>query len=264
MIKKIAFIITGLGFVFNGQSQTVIFEETFTAGLPETWSLFDGDGLIPAEEVADFIAPWIPFQTELDTCVASTSYYNPAGQSKDYLISPKIEIGTFSRIFWDAKSVDASYPDSYVVLLSTTDSLATSFTDTLKVVSGETPYWSKHSVNLSDAGFANQAVYIAIKNVTVDGFILMVDNVKVLGSEFAGIEDERKEDLVKIYPNPTQDFLKIQCESTLINVQVFALDGRLIINTKDSEIDMSSFDNGIYIIQIETNDGIFSEQFVKN
>ncbi|MDA7803771.1 choice-of-anchor J domain-containing protein [Crocinitomix sp.] len=264
MIKKIAFIITSFGFVLNGFSQTVLFEESFTTGLPETWTLIDSDELIPADGMEAFTAAWIPFITEMDTCMASTSFYNPIGQSQDYLISPKIELGTLSRFIWSAKSYDASYPDSYVVLLSTTDSLEASFTDTLKSVTNETPFWTTHSINLSDAGYSNQAVFIAIKNITNDGFILLVDNVMVLGSEFAAIEDNNNEVALTIYPNPTQNYLNIQSQLPVIGVRIYTLDGRLRINTNDKVLDVSAFEIGIYIIQVETNDGLFSEQFTKN
>lgn len=132
----------------NSFAQSVLFFEDFNSGIPSTWALVNSDGLTPAEAVDTFDNAWISFIDDGDTCAASTSYYTPTGQAADYLISPKISLNTFNKLVWTARSYDATYPDGYLVLISSTDSLIGSFTDTLMVVNGEFYYWHSRSVQL--------------------------------------------------------------------------------------------------------------------
>jgi len=70
----------------SAATQTVLFEEDFIISdiIPPYWTSIDGDGLTPAASVSNFTSAWIgvyiPAGLSEDTCVASTSYYNPAGQ----------------------------------------------------------------------------------------------------------------------------------------------------------------------------------------
>ena len=39
--------------------------------------------------------------------------------------------------------------------------------------------------------------------------------------------------------------------------QLFDMNGRLLLQTEDDEINLSGFDSGIYLLQIKKNDGSF-------
>lgn len=66
---------------------------------------------------------------------------------------------------------------------------------------------------------------------------------------------------IKIYPNPTKGFLKIEVSDYTIKeditILVYDLAGRLLINTKtiDSliDLDLSSYQNGTYILRLIRN-----------
>ena len=79
-------------------AQEITLEENFDEGIPSSWSTFNMDGHTPAEIVTEFTAAWIPYTVDGDTCVASTSYYDPAGQAEDFLVTEKFEIGNFSKL----------------------------------------------------------------------------------------------------------------------------------------------------------------------
>jgi len=132
--------------ILGGQTkaQITLLNENFSTGIPSTWALLDDDGFTPHSAVSQFTAAWIYYESTDDSSAASTSYYEPADTASDYLILPKLALLTFSKLVWNARSVDASYPDGYLVLISTTDSLKASFTDTLKVVEAENFIWQKH------------------------------------------------------------------------------------------------------------------------
>lgn len=263
MIKRTALGILVLGLAFAAQSQTVLFEEDFNEGIPATWSTIDGDGLTPADAVAEFTSAWIGKIWEVDTTAASTSFYDPIGTSNDKLITPQISIGNFSRLIWTARSVDPSHPDGYQVLLSTTNNIDTSFKDTLFTIGAEMATSTTRSITLDLAGFNNQDIYIAFRNTTTDGFILLLDDVKVLGAETAALPTETYTPEIVLYPNPASDLLQIQSEEKVVTTNVFSNDGRLILSTTDTSIDITALDAGLYYAVIETESGRHSSPFVK-
>lgn len=264
MKKIISFTIVAIS-VINLNAQTVLFNEDFSSGIPADWTVIDEDGNIPNAAVIEFNAAWIPFITGSDTCVASTSYYEPTAQASDYLISPLISIGNFSKLVWDARSVDASFPDSYTVLISTTDNNLESFTDTLHIQAGEDFAWHKRSVVLDEKGYANQDIYIAFKNFTNNGFILLMDNIQVLGSEFAGLDNEIEALNVNIFPNPSSDYIQIRGqEDNLIETTLFSTNGQLILQTTAEKIDISALKKGVYFIRMRTGLHSKTVQLIKN
>jgi len=263
MIKYLTIALLGVS--LTTQAQTVILEEDFTSGIPTTWATFDEDGLIPNTDVAEFTSAWIGAIFGSDTAAASTSYYeNDSTAANDFLVTSKISLGNFSRLLWSARSVDASYPDGYQVLISTTDSLPGSFTDTLMTIVAETSYFSDRGIELDAAGYENQDVYIAFRNNTVNGYVLLIDDVKVLGAEIAGTICTIKPNITTtVYPNPTADILNIYTEEEIISATVYNTSGHVLITAQSNRIDVSELKTGMYFVQIETIDGIETSQFVK-
>ena len=65
---------------------------------------------------------------------------------------------------------------------------------------------------------------------------------------------------IRLLPNPTNGKLEISnAQMEVINVKVYNLLGVLIGNT----LDISNCASGIYIVQVETSHGIFSQKVVK-
>lgn len=264
MSKIQILVLTSLLVSISSLGQTVLFEEDFSTGIPETWTLVDEDGLTPAASVAEFTEAWIPYTgTETDTAAASTSFYDPSGQSGDYLITPRVSIGSFTRLIWSARSVDASFPDGYYVMISTTDSLITSFTDTLLTINEEQGIWIDRSIHLDEEGYANQDVFIAFKNKTTDGFILLIDDVQFLGSEFASTPTEITKDFISIYPNPATDFIQINHKEPVSNISIYTATGDLVLQGIESQIDISVFKSGVYTVIIESESGLTTNRFIK-
>jgi hypothetical protein len=246
----------------NSFAQSVLFFEDFNSGIPSTWALVNSDGLTPAEAVDTFDNAWISFIDDGDTCAASTSYYTPTGQAADYLISPKISLNTFTKLVWSARSYDASYADDYLVLISSTDSLIGSFTDTIMVVGEEYYYWHSRSVQLDLEGYANQDVYIAFKNITNDGYILMIDDVRVMGSNFASVT-ENENPVISVYPNPAAEILNITNLPLGSAVDIYSMSGQLLLSSTDSSIDLKSLPSGLFMYRIAGPDQNFSGTFTK-
>ena len=242
-------------------SQTFLLQEDFNGGIPAGWQVIDNDGNTLHPSMSQFTNAWVPYVDGTDSCAASSSYVDDTLQASDFLILPKMNLLTFSKLSWEARSIDASYPDSYYVLLSTTDSSLSSFTDTLMTVFGEYFQWNRKSLLLDTMGYANQSVFIAFENFTVDGFILAIDDIWVEASDFASISPD-EEMSFEIYPNPAVDQLQIKT-SGAFNATIIDLTGRTILSTHENVIDISSLQSGQYFMVLSNESGTTSRPFIK-
>ncbi|MEO9533288.1 MAG: choice-of-anchor J domain-containing protein [Crocinitomicaceae bacterium] len=256
IICSLSLLVSTLSF-----AQTTILFEDFTNGIPSNWAVVNQDGNTPEAAVAAFTDAWISYQTSTDTSAASTSFYTNGGAAQDYIILPKQSLLTHTKLSWEARSVDASYPDSYYVLISSTDSLIGSFTDTLLNVTDENYIWNRKSILLDTAGYANQDVYVAFCNYTTNGYILELDNVQVEVSDFTSIPTEEPISF-SVYPNPTSETISISFDGEYTAL-VYAVDGQLIKESTEHTIDVSDLENGSYIIQLITEQQSSSQTFIK-
>ncbi|MDR2511746.1 MAG: T9SS type A sorting domain-containing protein [Bacteroidales bacterium] len=92
-------------------------------------------------------------------------------------------------------------------------------------------------------------------------------NIIRAASTATGI-DKIDSDLIRIYPNPIVDELKIDNENLNIkSVQITDISNKIIYNVQNSNlnsINVSHLPCGIYILKIETNKNVITKKFVKN
>ena len=69
---------------------------------------------------------------------------------------------------------------------------------------------------------------------------------------------------VQVYPNPTHGHVSVSCEG-MSQVYVFSLDGKLIKQAEShgNECRIDGLTNGVYVLNIETNDGVITRKIVK-
>jgi hypothetical protein len=59
----------------------------------------------------------------------------------------------------------------------------------------------------------------------------------------------------KIYPNPTTDFLNIYGDN-IQSVKVFDTNGRLVLSGSNTQLDVSSLDNGFYTVMVNEKERV--------
>ena len=264
MIKKLIALFFLLGTHAYGQVE--IYNENFQTGLPSTYTIINNDGLTPNSAIVGFDSAWVELVDPLnsaDTIVGSTSYFTPAGQASRWLITPPITIGSFGNIlYWNARSHDPSYPDDYMILISTTDTQISSFTDTLYGVINELETWQARNVNISDSGYVSQTVHIAFVNNTYDGFKLYIDDIRMVKEDPVGLI-ENTMDKISIYPNPSSDFIFINGNFTKATFAIYSLTGELLLTSSDFKIDVSELEAGQYLVVTETKSTTYRNKFIK-
>ena len=170
-------------------AQEVIYYESFSGGIPGDYTIIDVDGLtvvsgLDSTSIQDlpFNGSWVTqtnfFDAE-DTVAASSSWYDPAGVSNDWLITPQISIPDTGEYFlqWRALAASGAFPDGYEVYVSTTGNTIPDFTNLVFSKDEEITQWATRLVSLAD--FAGQDVYIAFRNNSDDKFILLIDDIYI-------------------------------------------------------------------------------------
>ncbi len=156
-----------------------------TYAFPSGWVLVNVDGLTPAGSVSYVNEAWErreDFANNVgDSAAFSTSWYTPAGQANDWMISPPITIGANTILRWNAVTYDPDFPDGYEVRISTTtqDVSGCLANPSLFSIAAENTIWTERSVDLTAAGYLNQTIYLAWRNNSIDKFLLLVDDIVV-------------------------------------------------------------------------------------
>ena len=83
-----------------------------------------------------------------------------------------------------------------------------------------------------------------------------------------GITDNYLNDLIKMYPNPANDFVTISNVPIGSKVMVTDINGKLVYssetNNEQTTISTTNFVNGVYIIQIQNNSAVANKKLVVN
>ena len=113
-------------------------------------------------------------------CALSTSWYDPAGTSNDWLITPPITLtGSNLNIAWRDMALDPSFADGYNVLISTSagNTVGSFNPSPIYSTTGAPATWTEQSVNLNT--YAGQTVTFAFVNNSTDMYLLGIDSIRV-------------------------------------------------------------------------------------
>ncbi|MBT6745230.1 MAG: DUF4983 domain-containing protein [Flavobacteriales bacterium] len=97
-------------------------------------------------------------------------------------------------------------------------------------------------------------------NWDLDGNSLISENCNSMG-----INTINNGQSTFIYPNPTNENFNVKSSSKVILVLIFDLYGRQVMSTKNAKIiDISNFNKGMYQVLVETDQGVFRTNLIKN
>jgi len=267
MLRKLFYLLIALPVLSFGQTE--VFSEDFESGIPAAWTIIDNDGRTVNASVSEFQPAWISLtdpSDEMNTVAGSTSYFEPEGRASRWLITPSITIGDFGNFLtWRAMSQDPSFPDWYMVLISTTGTQIADFTDTLFRIVNEFPEWTEREVNISDSGYNNVNIHLAFVNNTNRGFKLYLDDVRVVINDPVSL-DEKELIVFSLFPNPTSNFISINLQEEILEVKIMDTSGKEVYFSKKylDKINVQNLEKGIYFLQVSTAKGYSTQKFIKN
>ncbi|MEA3452601.1 MAG: BspA family leucine-rich repeat surface protein, partial [Bacteroidota bacterium] len=142
--------------------------------------------------------------------------------------------------------------------------------------------WRKDEVNLTNVAnisgaLTNELTLTGVSNADAGAYDCVVsdgcgeDSTSADGVLSVLVAISELSDLgISIYPNPTSGKLTIKNEQLIINnLEITDITGKTIFNSQFStlnsqlEIDLSSFESGIYLISIQTDKEIFTTKIIK-
>jgi len=66
-----------------------------------------------------------------------------------------------------------------------------------------------------------------------------------------------------IFPNPVNDILQVDSEFEIQKISISSVDGKFIKSCTENSVSISELSTGIYIVQVETTNGLITKRFVK-
>jgi hypothetical protein len=113
-----------------------------------------------------------------------------------------------------------------------------------------------------DVNFTNRFLVIPYNDFVLDEVCWGSCNPCVSGTDFQNINN------LKIYPNPSSDFLTIQSNNLINPIFIYDITGKLIIqnigNAEEINIDISNLRSGLYFIKSSSINSSFMRSFLVN
>lgn len=169
-------------------AQDVIFKQDFESADPFSGFVLQNlDKGIPTDTELAILSDsaWAvrPAGASGNHAAVGVSRYTPAVQVDDWFITPAINLGTASRLEWDAMSFSAQLLDSYEIYISTSSQTVNGCLLNLhemQIANEQSGSFRHRELDLAAQGYANQTVYIGFHLATPDGGVgLAIDNIKV-------------------------------------------------------------------------------------
>jgi hypothetical protein len=229
-------------------------------GTPMSFIIFNPSATNPAINMA------VPHGTKF-----ASSFCANTGTTNDWLVSPQVSVGSNMRLTFNARSFSPDYQlDRLKVGIAHYEDLSD-----LTFISAA-PYislpaqWTNYTFSL--ASYSGSSIYVAFQNVSNDGFMLMLDNVKV-GLPSAG-EPAVIPEITKLknnYPNPFNPETNIAfdlAKGSKVEIEIYNIKGQKVktllnevkpagsytVNWKGKDDKGKSVASGIYFCRFKTRD----------
>lgn len=79
----------------------------------------------------------------------------------------------------------------------------------------------------------------------------------------SGLATINKYHEINVYPNPSNDLIKIQLNSKINKVEVYDLNGCLVLVGEGAELNVEQLNTGLYLLKAITDEGVYSARFVR-
>ncbi|MBQ6156726.1 MAG: choice-of-anchor J domain-containing protein [Bacteroidales bacterium] len=260
------------------QPQALPFVENFDGVMPTCWTILDVDGDGYSWEHSSDPVSYFPAGVDLSGSgnngsngfILSGSFSNVTGEAltpDNWLISPTLAIPSQGgKLTFYVAAQDAGYAEEhYGVYVSTTGTNPNDFTllyeETIDENGGprDQGIWKQKSANLPYPG---QNIHVAIRHFNcTDMFLLNLDDFTVTVG--TGVEEHGLKTV--IYPNPANNVLNINSTSNINRVEVYNMMGQMVgmyeANDVNTQINTTSFANGVYMVKINTENGTSTKKF---
>ena len=134
----------------------------------------------------------------------------------------------------------------------------------INIVGNLPPIFNSNTLSTTITGLTNGQAYDFIVQVVANGGESPEGVATATPDANLGINDfDLLDGKFSYYPNPVNDYLHIDIEENF-TAKLFSINGALLIDVKSKKIiDVSKFNTGIYILQVQIEDKIYSGKILK-
>lgn len=112
---------------------------------------------------------------------------------------------------------------------------------------------------LNDAAYVGLGYYVEPPSGVIE-----LNDIWVYENEFLGLNEAALNDLVSVYPNPVYGIAHVtSADYKILNVEVFDLTGKQVMQVSTNRIDLSGFASGVYLLKVLTDEGLATKKIVK-
>lgn len=250
---------------------SVPFSENFDAldafgelDYPLGWSIEnENNDNFPWDLISDIATPGVAHSTP--NAMHMLFSLNPMS---DYLFTSPVNLqggSSYELTFWYKTLGDSWVPEPVErmkVFVGTDNNSASMTREIFDNANLANLNWAKASVNFSVD--TDGEYYLGFYGYsTPNQGLLLLDDVAV--DMFTSVNNNI-ENHMSIYPNPAEDKLNIVSESTINTVKVYSISGSLVYDNNFNEssisLDVDNLTNGVYVIFIETENGLIREKLI--
>lgn len=116
-----------------------------------------------------------------------------------------------------------------------------------------------HLTSTSPAINAGNNAYLVGITTDLDGNARIVNTTVDLGAyeydSTLSIKDSKLFSDFTMYPNPTTSLLHIKSNETINLVEIFSIEGKQVLTSKDTQLDVSHLTSGMYLVKITSDTG---------
>lgn len=187
---------------------------------------------------------------------------NPAD---DYFFSSCIDLETgqnYKLSLW-YRVRSASYPESFEVYLASDPSVAGVIGSPIISVANATNTTYAEATANNVTVDSDGSYYIAIRATSAaDMYYLFIDDITIDISDYI----KENENNFNIYPNPANDVLTINSNTTMNQITIINSLGQVVMNVEPNtdfyQININTLPEGIYTVRITTNNGLSTKLIV--
>ena len=128
---------------------------------------------------------------------------------------------------------------------------------TVSLVDGFAP--NQESIDLNWVNVTSFAVQVLGNNPIAYAF----DNLSVTAFESLGVNDIKNSQQAIVYPNPVENSLYIKNSPDLKSIKLYNNLGQLVLQSKETIIDVSHLSKGMYFLQINSTQGTETKRIIK-
>ena len=127
------------------------------------------------------------------------------------------------------------------------------------------PFWTDFQVKL-DSIPLNSPIHVVFRHYATNQYILGLDNINVITGDLTSTNDLYSETFT-VYPNPSNGIFVIELGVIeKYDVTVYNVLGQTVFstftNTMLTTIDLSSFDKGVYTVELKDKNASYIEKVI--